>query len=355
MRNNYNSWSLAPGYRTDACLGPDLPCRRATTYRGRLSRSGLLLLLLGALTSCGQETQSPPRSLAPSVVTFTASSPPLPLSLSNGMAEASPYYACTFDSYEMQIACAARGGERVDRFGREGRGPGELGSFGMLVGGPNETAGFIDRVNQRVTLFSAEGYSGELRLPPRLLVFADDVGPDSTFTVHSFPGIGGPPVLNIFYTREHPDSANWRLRLEFDPQELDAGPDPREVLMTGIARLRSGRFVARIQWPGQSGMALYDGDGRYIGLLPFPHSPPTYPSESEVEDYIAITKQYYRRDPSEAEIEQFRRTPYNITPSQNMYRTVQESENGWLWVLTTRRSPTGTDVDVFDGAEYLGP
>lgn len=58
---------------------------------------------------------------------------------------------------------------------------------------------------------------------------------------------------------------------------LGDNPDPKEVLMTGIVRLRSGRFVARIQWPGQSGMALYAEDGRYIGLLPFPHSPPTYP------------------------------------------------------------------------------
>lgn len=322
-------------------------------HRWKLSRVGLFYVLLTALFSCDRDEHAPPRPLDDSVIAFAGSSPPLPLSLSDDLTEVYPDYVCTFDSFEVQIACAARGGREVDRFGREGRGPGELGGLGMLVGGPDETAGFIDIRNQRITLFSAAGYVGELRKPAGLLVFADDIAPDSTYMVHNFPGTGGPPVLNILNTREHPDSGNWRLRLEFDPRELDANPDPREVLMTGVVRLRSGRFVARIQWPGRLGMALYDGEGGYVGLLRFPHSPPAYPSESDVETYIAEGR-LIGRTPGKAKVEEFRRKPFNITPRQSMYRIIQESENGWLWVLTTRRSPAGTDIDVFDGTKYLG-
>lgn len=73
-----------------------------------------------------------------------------------------------------------------------------------------------------------------------------------------------------------------------------------------------------------------------------------------METYISESKRLFLQPPSEARIEQFRRKPYTITPRQNMYRVVQESENGWLWVLTTRQSPAGTDIDVFDGTIYLG-
>lgn len=307
------------------------------------------LLLTALLVACDRGESSPPRPLEDARVRLLGSSPPLPVSADNDLAAVTGDYACTFDTYEVQIVCAARGGERVARFGREGGGPGELRDLGTLVSGPHGTAAFVDSRNRRISLFSSDGYVGQLPLPSGLLL-AGDLPADSTFTGHGFPAVGGPPVLTVVNVRQHRDSINWEVRLEFDPQELGS----EGVSLAAATRLRSGRFVARLAPSERPALALYGSSGEYIGLLRFPYRPTRYPSDSDVEAVVADFRRGFGMPPSEAELDDFRSRPLSITPRAPLYRVVQEDGRGWLWVLTTIRTAAGTEIDVFDGTEYRG-
>jgi len=315
-----------------------------------MRHSGCVYLLLTAtLTACDRFEQSPPRPLDEVGLRLLGSSPPLPVSADNNLAAVTADYACTFDSYEVQIACAARGGEDVVRFGREGGGPGELGELGTLVSGPGGTVAFVDPRNQRISLFSTSGYVGQLPLPPNLLLAAD-LSEDSTLTGHGFPAFAGPPLLTVVNVREHRDNVNWEVRLEFDPQELGS----EKVSLAAATRLSSGRFVARLASSGRTALALYGRNGEYTGLLRFPYRLTRHPSDSDVEAVTADYRRLFGRPPSEAELGWFRSRPVNITPRASLFRVVQEDGRGWLWVLTTSRTAAGTEIDVFDGTEYRG-
>ncbi len=185
---------------------------------------------------------------------------------------------------------------------------------------------------------------------PDGLWLAADLPADSTFTGQGFPAFGGPPVLTVVNARQRRDSINWQVRLEFDPQELGS----EQVSMAAATRLRSGRFVARLASSGRTALALYDRSGKYIGLLRFPYRHTRYPSDSDVEAVTADYRRGFGMPPSEADLRRFRSRPVNITPRASLFRVVQEDDRGWLWVLTTSRTPAGTDIDVFDGTEYRG-
>lgn len=307
------------------------------------------LLLTALLVACDRGEQAPPRPLDDASVRLLGSSPPLPVSADNDLAAVTGDYACAFDTYEVQIVCAARGGERVARFGREGGGPGELRDLGALVSGPHGTAAFVDSRNRRISLFSADGYVGQLPDPSGLRLAAD-LPEDSTFTGQGFPAIGGPPVLTVVNVRQHRDSVNWKVILEFDPQELGSPG----MLISDASPLRSGRFVARPASSGRTNLALYDGSGGYLGLLRFPYRPTRHPSDSDVEATAAEFRRVFGMAPSEAELSHFRSRPLSITPRAPLYRVVQEDGRGWLWVLTTIRTAAGTEIDVFDGTKYRG-
>ena len=310
------------------------------------------LLLTTLLVACDRGEHPPPRPLDGARVRLLGSSPPLPPSADIHFPAMTSQYACTFDTYEVQIACAARGGEEIARFGREGGGPGELGNIGELVSGPGETVASVDVRNRRISLFSQAGFVGDWPrrdVPP----IAGDLPEDSTFTGHGFPAFAGPPVLTIanVHIGKHRHSVNWQVRLEFDPREV---PSSGTVHLTSATRLRSGRFVADIAREGRTALALYDSTGGYMGLLRFPNRPTRYPSDGDLEAMVADYRRVFGHPPSEAELEWFRSRPLNNTPRAGLYRVVQEDRLGWLWVLTTSRTAGGTEIDVFDGTEYRG-
>lgn len=185
------------------------------------------LIVAALVVACGRSDGSPPRPLDGAHVRLLGRSSPLPVSKRNDLAAMTADYACTFDSYELQIVCAARGGKDVARFGREGGSPGELRRSGTLVSGPGETVGFVDTRNKRVSLFSRAGYVGELPRPGTLSPAAE-LSEDSTFTGHGFPALSGPPVLTVSNVDlgRSPDHVNWEVRLEFDPRELESSDVP---------------------------------------------------------------------------------------------------------------------------------
>lgn len=288
------------------------------------------------------------RHLEDGLLELTGSVSALPTSLSDQFAVGAPNFACVFDSYEVQLVCGGPASPDVVRFGREGRGPGELGASGQLTSGPSGTVAFFDNYTQRISFFSSEGYAGGIPKQTSLLP-AGELLADSSFTGHTFPGIGS-LSLRIAQTAGAAATPRWEHRLQFDAGIIGGAT----AMMTGATRTTSGAFVARIEADGEQYLARYDGDARFAGVLELRRTSPVLPTEDDVNRHVAQFASIPGLRPTPEDIETYRNRPLGPMPRVSMRRIIQEDEHGRLWVLTTRRSADGTDIDVFDGISYVG-
>jgi hypothetical protein len=296
------------------------------------------------LAGCTEEPDGPPFALA-----HLGRSAPLPISGDNKLAVAGPDFACLFDSYEKQLACGDLRWRDTLRFGRSGKGPGELGDYGVLVTTSKGRVGFVDLPNDRISVFSRQGYAGQFPLP-NLLTPASDVSALGTYA--GYESIPTQSAGGITLQELRAESAevirNWRLSIK------GTGADEQQVMVTGATRLRNGDFIVRTAVDLSQQLLLYAADGSFLGELKMPDLPTQLPDARDIEIFREGMTLFPPGPAVDRAVRRFSNQPMLRLPRNNLFRAVQLDPEGRVLVLTTARSPNGTYVEAYSDLEYVG-
>jgi hypothetical protein len=269
----------------------------------------------------------------------------LPYSQSNEFTVLFPERVCMFDSYSIQFACGDRTWTDTVRFGRKGRGPGEVDEPGVLVAGPGRMLGHVAPISQRLTLFSPEfEFVKTVRLPFWLAPMGG-IGEDSVLVARQIAMVNN--SARIVWFSIALDSVVDDRVFQFDAGRV--GMDT--IALSRPEMTHGGEIVFQV---GRDYLAWYNREGEFLELVNIPDFGTVYPSEREVEEWGAgITKlaAMAHKPPPTKEIEEFRHRPLGRIPRGVGFR-VDRSDR--LWVATTRPSQVGTHLAVFQRARYLG-
>lgn len=318
------------------------PSGSATAWHATAGFVALLVLASGA--ACGREPADHPL-----VLERRASSEGVPFTQSPFLSLVGSDRACLIDSYESQVVCGGPAWRGVERFGREGHGPGEFYALQGIAALPS-SLGLVDFGNRRVTLLAAngrveatisfDGYPTLIRdaVDSTLLVLESDVG-------HWIPG-------NLTARRK---ARIARVQLEvgtlhWDTLVLPEAVPVDEMGMSGGAWSPEYGYVF-LQYPYQ--MVRFSPAGEFLGILAPAHYQPEMPSDRDVETRVSDLTQLFGRPPGAEYIEEWRETPKRgVIDVQN----VTFSEDGLLWVATTRDRTDWSYIDVYaeGGRTYLG-
>lgn len=259
---------------------------------------------------------------------------------------------CAVDSYETQVRCTDRAGNRVGVFGREGEGPEEFGSLSAIERGPDGTAGIVDLKLNRLSFYTPSGtLVSQVGMPPR-------------FAPHN---VAGSSVFGIGV--EWPDGAvgdggTW-ITKEVDAvsgELLWERPDIEDVADTSCGKVRKG-------WPdGEGGLVFWacqaelvflaDRAGTQASVVASPMYYEELPSRRDVDRFIEglarmgnIGGGSASSSAFEVYADEFKETPkrWFLTPEP-----IKFDQEGRLWVATTRDRDTYSYLDVWSGQTYIG-
>lgn len=243
---------------------------------------------------------------------------------------------CVFDSYEVQLECGNLSWENPQRIGRRGRGPGEYERLGFVVSAPEKAVGFVDLVNQRVTVFPPEGLAVLARMPTALVPSSDI---NRTWTLATLKPTREPRA-NIIWLNVARDSMVSDTTIELS--DFDGLPDSAAV--SGSIVSKDGTFVLRIKSD-----AIVQIDTRGTVEVIHPELKERYPSEAQVEERANSLRQVFGREPSPAELNRYRNTPLRWLAGP-----FAVDDAGRVWLATNFEDKGGTLLDVYDHGELEG-
>ena len=258
--------------------------------------------------------------------------------------------ACLIDSFESQVVCGGPGWREVERFGREGRGPGEFYALQGIAPLPTGGFGIVDFGNRRVTLLS-----------PGLRV-------DGTIPFDGYPSLVRGAVDSALRVVES-ETGQWipgnpaagrtariaRVGLESGTLQWDTLVVPEAAGADGV-RMAAGAWspvhgYVFLQLPYR--LIRFSPVGEFLGILTPGHYQPELPSDRDVEARISDLTQLFGQPPGAASIEEWRTTPkQGVIGVQH----VTFSEDGLLWIAATRDRTDWSYIDVYSdgGRTYLG-
>ena len=256
--------------------------------------------------------------------------------------------ACVIDSYEVQVRCFNRSGDVVGVFGREGEGPGEFGSLGRLVGGPDNTVGTVDHELRRFSVFEPSGVLvTEVALPDTAATmtpirrFSTTIAGIS-LVIHIEETQAGPrPVFN--FALYEVDMASGEVSGERVPQveaEVECGS-----ILYGFPNPVGG--WVHVACEGHMVFVAPEGS---VGMLQAPTYTRELPNERDMEWWEEVVRPMRRvRGGSDLEErERFGNTPKNY---HLVFGEQKFDDQGRLWIATQRDRDEFSYLDVYDPAE----
>jgi hypothetical protein len=271
------------------------------------------------------------------------------MSANDGIAVASADFVCLFDSYEVELACGDLAWTDTVRFGRRGKGPGELGTYGFLVSSSPDRVAFIDPQNDRISLFNRRGYTGQLDRA-KLLTPASDIASDGSYFAYMSIPLQRPGEIVVLEHNTALTGPVRDLQLAIDTLQLRGRP----VLATGAARMRNGEFVVRVANGNELRLAIYSAAGDFTGFLDMPDREPRLPDIRDVEIFKEKLAVLPKGPAFDRTVRNFASKPLRHLPGSDLYRIVQQDPAGRLLVLTTDRSSSGTFLETYAGLDYEG-
>lgn len=328
-----------------ACIGA-LPTAR---HIHRSVVSAIVVIAMAGMSACAPRGDASTSQPAGVHLEHVTSSGQVPYSEIPGLAIMDSNSVCLFDSYRVEILCGDRGWRNVTTVAREGSGPGEVGRSGRLLSAPRGGVAFLDVVNARITFFTSNReFAESVRI--RRGSPASDVLSDSTIVMFGQPAPATEPSQHVYRVDAGSGEVIETARIAFEPGLI--GRDTA-ILTDGLIA-RDGRMLVRISSRGDSYLAWYAPDGRFVEMLEFPSREPVYPTERDIEEFAAGYRTIFRTAPPKADIDEYARKPMGRLPRGAAYRTMQIDATGLAWVLSTRHGERGSSLDVFESSRHLG-
>ena len=259
--------------------------------------------------------------------------------------------ACVFDSYETRVRCVDPEGAVVGVFGREGEGPGELGSA-KLARGEEGTVGVHDSELGRFTVFEPAGaYVSEVRVPVSVFEPSRSFGTIlSGVSVDIMAMLAGGTSGSLM-TRHDLDIASGEIVREetspSGPWDVACG----EVVWGIPDRAEGWVFVAC------EGHLIFVGEAGDATML----RAPTYLAELPDERDVARQEELFMsmnrarglpvRESVDERLERYRATPkkYFLSTAEQLFDTANR-----YWIATQRDTHEWSYLDVYENAEYAG-
>lgn len=304
-----------------------------------------MLVVLGLTAACHTGDAYPDPALE-----LRATSEGVPFSETHFLLLTDDNNACLIDSYESQVVCGGPEWREVTRLGREGRGPGEfyalLGVESLESGG----LGVVDFGNRRATLLSPSGrvertipFGGRpslIRTPADSILLVPESDPG-----HWAPGQSSTRRrTRIARVRVETGAIQWDTLLV--PESVPMGDIP----MVGGAWSPQHGYVF-LQYPYQ--LIRFSPAGDFLNVISPSHYEPEFPSDQDAKKHISDLTQLFGQRPSDQSIRHWREKPKRGVVN---VQQVTFSEDGLLWVATTRDRTLWSYIDVYSsgGKGHVG-